>query len=194
MPISTKQIKLVDPNFSLQQLYLREKKGRIQHISKNQRCFPDLLKIHGHQMCISNTLYEPSYISLESALRYYNLIPEGVFLTTAVSTKKTQNFSTPAWIFKYQHIAPRLLFGYQMQVLWKYQELRIASPEKALCDYFYLHPEIKEKADFEAMRINPRVWQEIASEEKLKEYAKYYPKTTQKSISAFLFFVHESLC
>lgn len=96
MPISTKQIKLVDPNFSLQQLYLREKKGRIQHISKNQRCFPDLLKIHGHQMCISNTLYEPSYISLESALRYYNLIPEGVFLTTAVSTKKTQNFSTPA--------------------------------------------------------------------------------------------------
>jgi predicted transcriptional regulator of viral defense system len=33
-------------------------------------------------------MYSPSYVSMESALRYYDLIPEWVFMTTACSTKR----------------------------------------------------------------------------------------------------------
>ncbi len=38
---------------------------------------------------LANQLYTPSYVSLESALSYYGLIPEAVYATTSVTTKKT---------------------------------------------------------------------------------------------------------
>ena len=44
---------------------------------------------------ISNFLFSPSYISLEYALSYYDLIPEAATVYTSVSTKKTTKFKTP---------------------------------------------------------------------------------------------------
>jgi hypothetical protein len=76
LPFSTDQIRLFDQNFALQQLYMREKKGRIIHLSRKWRAFKDISKVDGYQMVVSNMLYEPSYLSLEWALRFYNLIPE----------------------------------------------------------------------------------------------------------------------
>ncbi|MDR0368965.1 MAG: hypothetical protein LBH96_00015 [Candidatus Peribacteria bacterium] len=56
----------------------------------------------------SNQICQPSYISLESALRQYDLIPEGVFVTTACTTKKTQILSGEIGTFHYSHLKPSL--------------------------------------------------------------------------------------
>ena len=51
---------------------------------------------------IANHLYGPSYVSLQTALRHYGLIPERVHLTLSMTTKHTRNFDTPAGSFDFR--------------------------------------------------------------------------------------------
>lgn len=188
-PISVQQIRLREKNFALQQLYIREKKWRLSNVSRGRRIFPEITKHHGYQTTISNMIYEPSYISLERALRYYNLIPEWVFMVTACTTKKTQQFETSIGKFIYRSLAPYLIWWYEVITIGEYN-IRIAMPEKAICDYIYFHPEISGIDDFAEMRFNTIVRQEIGSDEKLIAFSKQYPKTTQRNIQYFLDYIY----
>ena len=91
--ISYQQLKLYEPSFLRNNLLHRERKGHIKRITKGRYFLTSQpLKADTLYQC-SNQIYQPSYISMESALRYYDLIPEGVFMTTACTTKKTQTLS-----------------------------------------------------------------------------------------------------
>jgi len=86
-------------------------------------------------------LYSPSYISLETALSFYGIIPEAVFTVTSVSTRKTKNFSTPVGKFSYQKIKKEAFGGYETRK----QEgvsFSLALPEKAIVDFLYLNRNI----------------------------------------------------
>jgi len=88
---------------------------------------------------IANFIYSPSYISLESALNYYSIIPDIPFGTTLVTIKKTKNFKTENYgIFYYSHLKPDLFFGYKNIIAEKNYSYNVAFPEKALFDYIYL--------------------------------------------------------
>jgi predicted transcriptional regulator of viral defense system len=87
---------------------------------------------------ISGILYEPSYISLEYALSRFGLIPEAVSEITCVSTKKTQTFTTPLGVFSYRKVIPHYFFGYQTDRSPNGKPYWMATPEKALLDFFYL--------------------------------------------------------
>ena len=188
---STKNIQLIISDFSIKQLNTREKRWRIKHLTRWWRYFPKIIKFQWYETHIANTLYEPSYLSLEWALRFYNLIPEGVFLITSCSTKKTQNFQTEIWSFCYKSITPKLYFWYNLYEIGKYKAIRIASPEKAICDFLYFHSEIKTRIDFEEMRLNKLSRLDIANQEILKKYSKQYPKRVQKSMSEFFKYIND---
>ncbi|NBO24527.1 MAG: hypothetical protein EBU93_04770 [Chlamydiae bacterium] len=86
---------------------------------------------------IGNQLYGPSYISLEWALSYYGLIPEGVYKVTSVSFLRSKTFKTPVGEFDYKHLSiSKFAIG---QALGKNQtgNFLIATPEKALIDLVY---------------------------------------------------------
>ncbi|SDF81939.1 Transcriptional regulator, AbiEi antitoxin, Type IV TA system [Mucilaginibacter pineti] len=84
---------------------------------------------------LANHIYGPSYVSLETALSYYGLIPERVYEISSMTTKASKEFNTPAGIFTYTHLAlPYYAFGLNMIKLSNEQRGIIASPEKALCD------------------------------------------------------------
>lgn len=84
---------------------------------------------------ISNHLYGPSYISLESALFFWGLIPEKVYTHTAMTTKRTESFQTPIGKFEYFHLpTPYYSLGISSITLKKNQNILIASPEKSLID------------------------------------------------------------
>jgi len=85
---------------------------------------------------IANLLYEPSYVSLESALSFHGLIPEGVTQVTSVCTRKTARFSNVLGTFTYSNIKEDLLWGYSEQKLGKVEAL-LATPEKAILDMVY---------------------------------------------------------
>jgi len=83
---------------------------------------------------IANHLYAPSYVSMSTALRYYGLIPEAVYIHQSMTVKHARNFQTPIGTYDYKYIA-RAAFAVGVRSVHKgdYAFL-IASPEKALCD------------------------------------------------------------
>ena len=85
---------------------------------------------------IANKLYQPSYVSLESALSHYGIIPEVVYTVTSVTTKPTREFKTPKSVFSYQRIKKSVFAGYS-PVSIEGNIVLLAEPEKALADYLY---------------------------------------------------------
>ena len=83
---------------------------------------------------IANHLYTPSYISMSTALRYYGLIPEAVYVHQSMTVKHSRSFQTPVGSYDYKYIS-REAFSIGVRSMHKgdYAFL-IASPEKALCD------------------------------------------------------------
>lgn len=88
---------------------------------------------------LANYLYWPSYVSLESALNYYGIIPDVPFAVTSVTAKKTQEVKNQFGLFLYRSLKPELFFGWQEINFDKRQSYKIAKPEKALFDFLYLN-------------------------------------------------------
>jgi predicted transcriptional regulator of viral defense system len=103
---------------------------------------------------IANKIYEPSYVSLESALAYYEVIPETVFGVTSVSSRKTKQYESPWGLFSYRSVKPQYMIGYRVIENSPGNRFKIASLEKALLDYLYLNSDIHSIADFEGLRWN----------------------------------------
>jgi predicted transcriptional regulator of viral defense system len=83
---------------------------------------------------IANHIYMPSYISMSSALRYYGLIPETVYITQSMTIKHSRQFDTPVGLFSYLYV-PREVFHIGLTNIVKSDfSFIIATPEKALCD------------------------------------------------------------
>ncbi len=101
----------------------------------------------------SNRIYAPSYVSLQWALSYYHLIPEGVFSITAATSLKTRHFKTPIGVFSYKHVKPSLLFGYRL-IEFEGMAYRLAEPEKAILDYLYSNPSVRTQQDIDSLRLN----------------------------------------
>ena len=85
---------------------------------------------------LSNSLYRPSYISLEWALGYYGLIPEKVVRYTNVTTRQTKSFENVFGCFSYMSIKKVAFFGYT-ELEFNKNKILIAEPEKALLDLWY---------------------------------------------------------
>ena len=88
---------------------------------------------------LANTLYGPSYLSLQYALAHYALIPEGVTEVTSVSLTRGKRFETPVGRFSY-HAVPERAFGIgvdQVEIK-KGVSCLMATREKALADTLYL--------------------------------------------------------
>lgn len=84
---------------------------------------------------LANHIYGPSYVSVESALSYYNLIPERVQTIASMTTKPSAKFDTSAGFFTYTYLAlPYYAFGIRSLAFGKDQNALIATPEKALAD------------------------------------------------------------
>jgi hypothetical protein len=92
---------------------------------------------------IANHIYGPSYISMESALRYYGLIPESVHIVRSITIKRSRVFKNSISRFDYisgsEDYYP---IGITQKIGDDYSFL-IASPEKALCDLIAFTKELR---------------------------------------------------
>ena len=97
-------------------------------------------KTRPHPFHIANRVKRASYVSLQSALEYHNLIPEYVPSVTSITTGRPEELLTPLGTFIFKHIRKTLFAGYQSIDLGEDQTAFIATPEKALLDLLYLTP------------------------------------------------------
>lgn len=103
---------------------------------------------------IANKLYGPSYISLETALSYYGVIPETAYSITSVTSKITRQFEVHGQVFLYRKIKRCAFSGYR-PVKIDGQTVLLAEAEKALADYLYF-------TYYEKSSVNSRVrWNKI---------------------------------
>ena len=169
---SVREIEKHFPGFDSRRLVEWQEKGYIQKLRNRYYYFSDQEVDEPFLYYTANELYHPSYVSLESALSHYGFIPEGVFQITSCTTLKTNSFSTPVGKFTYRRLKPPLFFGYQLEK-WNEHRYAMADPEKTLIDYLYLHNEVNEIADIEALRWNATEINNRISMKTLTRYEAY---------------------
>lgn len=112
------------------------RKGVIVRIKKGLYVLgPEISRRPYSRELLANLIYGPSYISLETALQYYGLIPERVEAVTSVATGRSRKFKTPAGLFVYRQIPlAAYCFGMTRIEPGDAPPFFIATPEKALSD------------------------------------------------------------
>jgi predicted transcriptional regulator of viral defense system len=131
----------VDPEDLQRQLTRWVGTGRLYQLRRGLYALaPPFQKIRPHPFLVANRLVRGSYVSLQSALAHYGMIPEYVPVTTSVTTARPGLWDTPLGHYDFRHIRGELLTGYRRTALPEWQEAFLATPEKALLDLIYLTP------------------------------------------------------
>jgi predicted transcriptional regulator of viral defense system len=110
-------------------------------------------KANPHPFLLSNRLKDASYVSLQSALAHYGLIPEAVPVVTAVTTGRPETVRTAFGSFLFRHLHPHLFWGYRQTEFDRNQAAFVARPEKALLDLIHLTPGADDPAYLGELRL-----------------------------------------
>jgi predicted transcriptional regulator of viral defense system len=186
---SLNDIRRIDNTFHRRRLNEWQDKGYIKKVVKGYYIFSDLELNENVLFEIANRIYSPSYISFEMGLFYYHLIPESVYGITSASSRRTYKFKTPIAEFSYKTIKPELFFGYNI-IRYDNKYFKIASPEKAVLDYFYINSHLKKESDFASLRINRDMFSEQIKTKRLRAFLKKFgQKTLKNRMNSFLEFL-----
>lgn len=130
---------------------------------------PPYQQVKPHPFLVSNHIVRPSYVSLQSALAYYGMIPEYVPMTTCVTSDRPHEFDTPLGKYRFRRITKERFFAFNLVDLGDGQEAYLAAPEKALLDLVYLQPGGDSLSYLKSLRlqnlegVDPVVLNEIAA-------------------------------
>jgi len=151
------------------QISLWLKKGKLLRLKNGIYAFAkDKERIKGEE--IAAFIYEPSYLSLESALSWHGFIPEIVYAYVSVTARINRKFTNDFGTFLYRHIKAELFWGYT-EIKTQHGHYLMAEPEKALLDYLYLNlPKIRNDADFDNIRFNMDTIKEKIDGDKFLKY------------------------
>ena len=93
---------------------------------------------------IANHLYGISYVSLETALAYYGMIPERVYSIRSMTTKRSKVFSTPLGNFEYKTVFVNYFgIGLRQEIVENQYAFLISEPTKAICDMIVATPNLR---------------------------------------------------
>lgn len=134
-----------DYSFPQNKIANLEREGKIIRLKRGQYIVSDKIsrELISPEL-IANHIYGPSYVSMESALRFYGLIPEQVFSVRSMTTNRSRRFTNSIGIFEYITVNERYYsIGIKQQIVEERYTFLIASPEKALCDMITATPRLK---------------------------------------------------
>lgn len=135
------------------------------------------------KLLLANHLWGPSYVSSDSALSYWGLIPERVYEILSMTTNLAKTYKTPAGRFRYTRLAlPYYSFGIQRVEIATRQMTLIAGKEKSLCDKIITTQRLKLRSVrqtreylMEDLRINRDSLRELDTDI-INDYLKEAPK------------------
>lgn len=135
--------------------------GKIRRLVKNKDLFllskglyTDSSHISG--LYVANAIYGPSYVSFNTALSYWGIIPEAVYNITSATTQKMKKKTYSNFIgqFTYRDV-PLKVFPFGIKIIEENgYRFMIASREKALCDKLYELPVVRTQKELEFMLFN----------------------------------------
>ena len=153
------------------------KQGILVRVKRNIYVLSDVWKAAGREekFMLANLGQVPSYISLMSALDYYEIttqVQRDLFESAAI--KRTKEIGINGSIFKYVKINSAYYFGFK-----KEKDFFIATPEKALVDAFYLMSYGRYALDISALS------REKIDQEEICLISKVFPLKTRSMLKKY---------
>lgn len=141
------------------------KNGKIARLRKNIYVLPDKIS---NTKKIAADLYQPCYLSFESALNEYGILSQIPYTSTFATTNRSKKIVLDGQEIEFRQIKKELFFGYELK-----SDLFVAKPEKALADQLYFISRGLAAANFKELDLSkmPR--------KKFLSIIKLYPRTTQ---------------
>jgi predicted transcriptional regulator of viral defense system len=161
----------VDPKAVSKALLRYEGRGLIERVT--HKVYINKLASDFSSQDLVNVLRPHSYVSLESALRFWGLSTQSTAVLTCVTTGKPYYFKGKSFAVKYRSITEGLYWGF-VQKRTRYGSYKIAEPEKALLDFVYL--------SLQAGYKNPSIDELDFSRldrKKLNKYLRKYPTSVR---------------
>jgi predicted transcriptional regulator of viral defense system len=153
-PFSTRDLALIDPGFRQPTLAEWNRRGQVLMLARGWYVFADAQVDLPLLFDVGCQAYPPAYVSLESALSWYELVPETVHAITLVGTRTTRTSATDAATFVWRTVKPCRWFGYRVVEYGRGRRFLIAEAEKAVLDYLYLHPTMHTVDDMLSIRLD----------------------------------------
>jgi predicted transcriptional regulator of viral defense system len=150
-------------------LYEWQKRGLIVKVANNFYVMAGKSLDSEGLKTIACRIHVPAYVGLESALSWYNFIPEAVFQTTAITTRRNKFIATAMGDFRYRSIKPELFFGISV-VARDNNHFSISDPEKTLLDLLYFTPNSDSKETLAELRLNVDEIRRMVDRRKLQNY------------------------
>jgi len=164
--------------------------GEILNVRRGLYCLAEPYRKRSVRVySISQHVYGPSYVSLESALLFHGWIPEAVYGCTCVSYNQAKEFDTPLGLVSYKRVPQRAFYaGVERCVDEQGNVFFMASPAKALADYVYVRrPDWTDiDAAIGSLRIEPEEWTSVEPAELLELAANYENRRVQKFLNGWL--------
>jgi predicted transcriptional regulator of viral defense system len=144
----------VDPADVRRQLSRWTAAGRLYQVRRGLYALaPPFQKVRPHPFLVANRLMQGSYVSCQSALAYYGLIPEYVPVVTSVAAARPGRWETLLGSYQFRHLKPELVYGYRLLDVADRQQAFVATPEKALLDLVHLQPRGDQAAYLQELRL-----------------------------------------
>ncbi|MFN2358050.1 MAG: hypothetical protein ABR534_09960 [Desulfotignum sp.] len=157
---SIHQVYAWQPGFDRNNLVRWTKKGYLVHLRRGGYAFPEYRDKPDFAEYIAVKIYNPSYISLHSALAFYGVIPESVVQITSVTSLKTASFTNDFGEYSYKSVKSDLMFGYFRRPIADGRSVPYATMEKALLDLLYLYPFYNTASDLLELRLDQDILRE----------------------------------
>lgn len=195
-------IKKYFPDFDHRRLSEWQDKEYITKIRNSWYCFPEYIRNENSHMLTANLIHIPSYISLETALSWYQIVPEAVYSITSVTTNKPRHYKTPLGDYFYHTIKPSLFFGYTFiefdfnsgnslfSSKLNNRNIKIADIEKTILDFFYFNHHYKTEYDISELRFNPIFLRDDVNKDKIYKYLDIFRNTALEKRIKLMFKVY----
>jgi predicted transcriptional regulator of viral defense system len=168
---TTNQVYASYPEFDRNNLGRWVRKGYLIRLRQGYYAFPEYRESTDFTFYFANIIYKPSYISLQTALAFYGIIPEAVPDIISVTTLKTITLRNDFGVYTYKNIKPELMFGYDLKEMEGGRRIMFATPEKALADLLYLNPFYNTEREIEELRLDESYMEDDFNTDRFLEYS-----------------------
>lgn len=154
-----------------------ETRSLVEHISN--KVYINRLNQNFSPRELVNILRPESYVSLESALVEQGVISQSPAILTCVTTGYPKLFRSSSVTVSYRKISKDLYWGFDERRT-RYNNYKIALPEKAFLDWIYLSRQEGLPTPLDEINL------QFLNHQKLREFAEKFPRTVQNVVKQAL--------
>lgn len=162
---NTRDIKKVDPAFNPVNLSIWQKHRYFIKLAKGLYTFSDPPIRKELLYYAANKIIDPSYVSCESALSYYGIMYKEDQIVS-VNPIRSHTYISDYGGFKFHKANSSMLKDY---VIEKHNQhcFKIASPEKAIVDFFFFNPKYQTRAQIKTLNFKASDKRDLISKDNI---------------------------